>query len=178
MVYTVKINCSAYGYSPAYWLMQAGYYFYRKKAGNHSFVKHETNGRFEAHIIGSTIELHFDVWIGKDSHMVLPSDYTTQNEAKRIEQIIRGAIPATPRSNPRRRALRKRQNERRKEQSRKDKEAHQNTLTQKELSNIDWNTVHNPSFPQSTTCICRWNVIRWLCKRINTLLMNCKKNCK
>jgi len=112
MITSIRIDCRKYAYKPGHLLHKAGYHPYIKsKTGAKSYIKPDKEGRFEAYVIGQTIDLHYDVWVGKDKHMVLPSDYRTPKEKNRIIAIMLHQAEPTPRVN----AWKERKRQRKKE---------------------------------------------------------------
>lgn len=159
---TVRIGHITKYKSPAHLLVQAGYTYYIKRGGGHSYIKKDDpHGRYEAHIRGGGIEIHYDVWIGKHGHMTLPSTHTLQAEEKRLRDIMAGRAPETPIVNER--AQKKRAAQALGTVMRAVKKG---TLSQEELLQIDWAAVKRAngieSYPQSTTCTLSQSVIRWI----------------
>lgn len=172
---TIRINRIVNFSSPASLLVNAGYYYYNKKGGGHSYIKPDNpHGRYEAHVRYGGIEIHYDVWIGKSGHMTLPSTYTLQQEEERLRKMMRGEIPTTPRVNERRRAKMERRKARGGAPIINSKSK---TLSQKELMAIDWwkvktstKTGEDATYPQSTTCIYIRNMIRWIKTKVTPWL--------
>lgn len=163
--------------SPQHLLVQSGYFYYHKKGGGHSYVrKDEPRGRFEAYVVGSGIEIHYDVWLGKHGHMTLPSTHTLQEEEKRIRSIMYKKSPETPIVN----AKRQRRRERGRlgiDTPRPQRKKGVVFLPQKNLSEIDWarikklnNIKDKHSYPQSTTCTLLGSMLRWIKTKVTPWL--------
>jgi len=176
---TIKIVVSRPLLNPANLLVQSGYYYYNKKGGGHSYIKPDSNGRFEAHIKGNVVELHYDVWIGKNGHMVLPSTYTTQAEAKRIVQIMNREIPKTPRvMDPKKKAKLKRKKQRERLGILiPPPPKRYPSLPYDQLKSIDWESVKKTkeettksTYPQSTTCTLPQSMLRWIKTKVTPWL--------
>lgn len=181
---TIRINRVFRFSSPENLLVNAGYYYYNKKGGGHSYIKPDNpHGRYEAHVRNNGIEIHYDVWIGKKGHMTLPSTYTLQEEEKRLRKMMSGEIPISPRINKKRRAKKTRRKERKQKgiiltnyTPKKD------TLSQQDLLSINWKKVklstkngEEAIYPQSTTCIYIKSMIRWIKTKVTPWLGTNKK---
>lgn len=176
MILSTRIYADKYPYTTDTLLRKAGYKIHLKKTGINSYILEDKEGRFEAYIYGKVIDLHYDVWVGKTSHMVLPSDYRTPQEKNRLLEIM---YQDTEKYWKALKANRLKQLAERGKIRKPAKlyNSKKDTLPFNEIQKIDYSALGKvkESFPQSTTCIYLKNMIRYFHSQINTLVMTCKK---